>query len=156
MIGNVALAQKDVRTSQLNDAKYISKSSYRPFDTRFTYYTGISRGIICMPRPEVMHNMIDDKNIAICFMRNSREQIVSNFYVANHMVDKTILSSADNANVAPLYLYPDVNAQNTLFSIMTPTAPLLEYVKVNLVTTIHRTDLLDQLKMQFIPDGKGI
>ncbi len=100
----VALAQKDVRASQLNKAK-IQQIAYRPFDMRYTYYTGISRGLICMPRPEVMHNMIDGSNLAICFMRNSREQIVSNFFVAKHIVDKTILSSADNANVAPLYIY---------------------------------------------------
>ena len=148
----VALAQKDVRTSQLNDAK-IQQIAYRPFDTRFTYYTGISRGIICMPRPEVMHNMIDDKNIAICFMRNSREQIVSNFYVANHMVDKTILSSADNANVAPLYIYPDVNAQNTLFSITDSNSTFVGVRKVNLVPQFTE-QFAHQLKMTFIPDGK--
>ena len=74
----VALAQKDVRASQLNDAK-IQQITYRPFDTRYTYYTGISRGLICMPRPEVMYNMINGSNLAICFMRNSREQVVSIF-----------------------------------------------------------------------------
>jgi hypothetical protein len=61
----VALAQKDVRASQLNDAK-IQQITYRPFDTRYTYYTGISRGLICMPRPEVMYNMINGSNLVGC------------------------------------------------------------------------------------------
>ena len=102
----VALAQKDVRSSKLSDER-IQPIAYRPFDTRFTYYTGISRGLICMPRPEVMHHMLAGRNLALCFMRNSREQVVSNFYAVKYIADKTILSSADNANVAPLYLYPD-------------------------------------------------
>jgi len=148
----VALAQKDVRASQLNEAN-IQQITYRPFDMRYTYYTGISRGLICMPRPEVMHNMINGSNLAICFMRNSREQIVSNFFVAYHIVDKTILSSADNANVAPLYIYPDANAQNTLFTIGDPITTSLVHTP-NLAPRFTE-QFANQLGMRFIPDGKG-
>ncbi len=115
----VALAQKDVSSSKLSESN-LQQITYRPFEIRFTYYTGNSRGLICMPRPEVMHNMIDGKNLALCFMRRSREQIVSNFYVARFLIDKTILSSADNANAAPLYIYPEYG-NNTLFDTDTPT-----------------------------------
>ncbi len=111
----IILAQKDVRSSQL-DASRIHQISYRPFDTRFTYYTGTSRGLICRPRPEVMNHMLAGDNVAMCFLRNSREQVVSNFLVAQGLVDKTILSSADNAYLAPLYIYPDTqNNQGSLF-----------------------------------------
>ncbi len=117
----VALAQKDVRSSKLSEER-MQPIAYRPFDTRFTYYTGVSRGVICMPRPEVMQHMIAGENQAICFMRNSREQIVSNFFVARYLADKTILSSADNANVAPLYLYPNSRSPE-LFNIDTDKPP---------------------------------
>ncbi|MDQ6661351.1 MAG: DNA methyltransferase, partial [Chloroflexota bacterium] len=147
----VALAQKDVRATKLNKAN-MQQITYRPFDTRYTYYTGLSRGLICMPRPEVMHNMIDDSNLAICFMRNSREQIVSNFFVANHIVDKTILSSADNANVAPLYIYPDAQAQNTLFTFDDPSPKV---VRTPNLAPQFTTQFAHQLEMRFIPDGKG-
>ena len=43
----VQLAQEDVRR---RDGR-ISPVLYRPFDRRFTYYTGKSRGFICRPRP---------------------------------------------------------------------------------------------------------
>ncbi len=116
----VIFAQKDVRSSQL-DISRIYPIFYRPFDTRFTYYTGTSRGLICRPRPEVMSHMLAGDNLAICFMRNSREQVVSNFLVAQGLVDKTVLSSADNAYLAPLYIYPDTqNNQGSLFVEKSP------------------------------------
>ncbi|MFM7560722.1 type ISP restriction/modification enzyme, partial [Cylindrospermopsis raciborskii] len=46
-----------MRNSNL-DKDNISPILYRPFDQKFTYYTGKSRGFICMPRPEVMRNML--------------------------------------------------------------------------------------------------
>ena len=148
----VALAQKDVRASELQRAK-VQQIAYRPFDTRFTYYTGVSRGLICMPRYEVMYNMINGYNLAICFMRNSREQIVSNFFVANHIVDKTILSSADNANVAPLYIYPEVKLQNAL-PTMDGFEEVNEKTRPNFAPQFIM-QLAKQLHLEFIPSGKG-
>lgn len=148
----VALAQRDVRVSGLDQLK-IQPIAYRPFDTRYTYYTGSSRGLICMPRSEVMYNMIHGHNLAMCFMRQSREQIVSNFYAVNLITDKTILSSADNAYVAPLYLYPDPNKKDTLFDTDEPTNTPGGR-RPNLSPTFI-TDISNKLNMQFIPDGKG-
>ncbi|GAC1653331.1 MAG: DNA methyltransferase [Ktedonobacteraceae bacterium] len=148
----VALAQKDLRTLQLNESN-IQKITFRPFDTRFTYYTGRSRGLICRPRPEVMRNMIGKHNLAICFMRNSREQTVSHFYVANQIVDKTILSSADNANVAPLYIYPNASPQANLFTMNNSDASY-EGCHPNLAP-LFTEQLALLLDMQYIQDGKG-
>ena len=53
-----------------------------------------------------MDNMVDNKNLALCFVRRSRTNNTNNFLIARDLIDKSILSSADNANVAPLYLYP--------------------------------------------------
>ena len=53
----VQLAQEDVRR---HDGR-IRPVLYRPFDRRFTYYTGKSRGFICMPRPAVMGHMLTGK-----------------------------------------------------------------------------------------------
>ena len=49
----VVLAQKDIQQCNLDSSK-IYQLFYRPFDNRFTYYTGKSRGFICMPGPEIM------------------------------------------------------------------------------------------------------
>ena len=49
----VVLAQKDLKTSGPKKEN-LTKILYRPFDIRYTYYTGNSRGFHCMPRSEVM------------------------------------------------------------------------------------------------------
>lgn len=74
----VMLAQKDIQNTKLDERK-IQSISYRPFDIRFTYYTGNSRGLICMTRAEVMYHLLETDNLAICFIRRSREQGVNNF-----------------------------------------------------------------------------
>ncbi len=139
----VIFAQRDVRSSQL-DLSLVYSISYRPFDTRFTYYTGTSRGLICMPRPEVMNHMLLGDNLAMCFIRNSREQVVSNFLVAQGLVDKTILSSADNAYLAPLYVYPDTqNNQGSLFVEKSPN------FSSNFITAIRE-------KLGYVPTPEAI
>jgi predicted helicase len=149
----VALAQKDIRSSKLSEER-IQPIAYRPFDTRFTYYTGVSRGLICMPRPEVMQHMIAGKNQAICFMRNSREQIVSNFFVARHLVDKTILSPADNANVAPLYLYPDSRSPE-LFETDPDRSSEAQGGRRPNLSAAFIADISAKLNMRFVFDGRG-
>jgi hypothetical protein len=47
----VEFAQRDVKESG-PDKKRVVPVLYRPFDRRYTYYTGQTRGFICMPRPE--------------------------------------------------------------------------------------------------------
>ncbi len=47
----VALAQQDVRREGGPHHPYIIPILYRPFDKRYTYYTGRARGFHCRPRP---------------------------------------------------------------------------------------------------------
>lgn len=65
----VSLAQNDVKGSG-PDKKYIRSILYRPFDIRQTYYTGKTRGFQCMPRPEVMRNMLSCENLALSTTRS--------------------------------------------------------------------------------------
>jgi predicted helicase len=109
----VKLAQKDIRLTNLNQ-KNIRPILYRPFDIRFTYYTGNSRGFHCRPRPEIMRQFVENENLGLCFIRRTRGEFVFNFYVSEHITDKTVLSSADNANIAPLYIYPETEAEKTM------------------------------------------
>ncbi len=64
----VSLAQADVRKSGPERGKVVP-ILYRPFDMRFTYYTGQSRGFICRPRAEVMRHMLAGKNFGLCSSR---------------------------------------------------------------------------------------
>ncbi len=64
----VTLAQKDLRDSGPSRANIVP-ILYRPFDVRYTYYTGRSRGFHCMPRPEVMRHMLAGENVGLLVMR---------------------------------------------------------------------------------------
>ena len=69
----VAWAQADVNTHLSEDR--IVPIAYRPFDERWIYYTGNSRGFICYPRDEVMRNMAGKENIAVCIPGQTKDGI---------------------------------------------------------------------------------
>ena len=49
---SVSMARNDLEKSPLN----IVPISYRPFDVKYTNFTGNSKGFLCMPRGEVMRH----------------------------------------------------------------------------------------------------
>jgi len=102
----VAFAQKDLKESG-PDKNKIVPILYRPFDARYTYYTGKSRGFHCMPRPEVMKHLLKE-NLGLITVRQVK---AGNFW--NHCLctDKIIESSIISNKTSeinylfPLYLY---------------------------------------------------
>jgi hypothetical protein len=64
----VEWAQSDLNKTGLN-ARHIRPISYRPFDQRRTFYTGITKGFHCMPRGEVMNQFVSIKNIGLAIGR---------------------------------------------------------------------------------------
>ena len=52
-------------------------------------------------------------NIAISLIRRSRANFFNTPFLVNHISDKCISSSLDNANIFPLYLYPESDNQIT-------------------------------------------
>jgi len=61
----VELAQEDLRKSGPK-RDLVVPILYRPFDVRYTYYTGRTRGFICRPREHVMRHMVPGGNIGFC------------------------------------------------------------------------------------------
>ncbi len=103
----VHLAQADLR-NHLNVEQHITPIQYRPFDTRWTYYTGQSRGFHCAPRPAAMHNLLAE-NVALCVNRGIRNPVWQHVLVTNKISEKSYISnrSEPTAQVFPLYLYPN-------------------------------------------------
>ena len=109
----VQFAQKDLLDSGLS-RENIVPLLYRPFDVRHTYYTGRSRGFICMPRPDVMRHLRYGGNLAITVGRagkvvGSGDWDIS--FCANQMTDLNLFRRGGN-NVFPLYLYPTTGRGN--------------------------------------------
>ncbi len=103
----VELAQKDLKDSGLDDDKIV-QIYYRPFDIRWTYYTGHSRGFHCMPRGEVMNNMLLE-NIALITSRMTKGEIFHHAQITKKITEVICMSpkTSNNGFVFPLYLYPE-------------------------------------------------
>lgn len=83
---------------------------YRPFDTQWIDYD-VER--IARARENVMSHL-KKANIALCLIKiNSSSDGLFKVLVSSGMTDKTILSSKDNANVFPLYLYTNEFGKET-------------------------------------------
>ena len=99
-------AQEDVRSG----AGHVCPISYRPFDTRYTFYTGNSSGFICRPRPKVMAHMLrtgQDRtvyhNLAIITTRQCRDNW--SVLVTSTIIGHKALAAYDINTMFPLYVY---------------------------------------------------
>ncbi len=152
----VELAQKDLKTSGLKE-QLVTPVLYRPFDVRFTYYTGQTRGFICMPRPEVMGHMLAGKNLGLVTVRQVAEGVFNHILVTNQIVESRItLSNKGIGFLFPLYLFPCKNSnnnnQNSFLSLCEPEIPYGR--KVNIAPEFLLT-LEEHLQLKFTPEGRG-
>ena len=104
----IRLAQEDLQNHPEVE-QHIVPINYRPFDTRYTYYTGHSRGFHCMPRPAVMQHLLTDENLALCTHRIIRSATTwQHVFVTNRITDGNCVSNRDGpTHIFPLYLYPN-------------------------------------------------
>ncbi|HEX2768161.1 MAG TPA: type ISP restriction/modification enzyme [Geobacteraceae bacterium] len=121
----VELAQKDLLKEGLNKEK-IAPILYRPFDCRYTYYTGRSRGFHCMPRSEVMRHMLK-KNLGLVVPKQAKEDFGA--LVADCISGHKSVAAYDINYLFPLYLYPEdkeadsCREQPTLYAEEKPNGP---------------------------------
>jgi len=98
-------AKEDVLS--VKDKNFYAMIHYRPFDFRWTFYTGKTRGFIGTPGYKVAKDFLKGKNPGLLFMR----QVVLNtpylhFLITDKISDSRILYSSQGiASAAPLYLY---------------------------------------------------
>jgi predicted helicase len=104
---SVAMARKDVTPNP--DFSKIVKIDYRPFDTRYTYYTGHSKGFHCRSRENVMRHFIAGDNIGLVFRRQQLDVRQTYYFITKNMIADGLIRSDNKGgeSVAPLYLYPN-------------------------------------------------
>ncbi|CEG24555.1 type ISP restriction/modification enzyme [Peribacillus simplex] len=102
----VESAQEDIVVTEASKLK-IKPISYRPFDTRYTYYTGKSRGFLCRPRRNVMDHMVEEDNIGLVTTRMTKGESFNHIFVSEYISDNCLLSSktSNRGYMFPLYLY---------------------------------------------------
>ena len=103
----VAFAQQDLRAEPIQPDRVIPLL-YRPFDARFTYYTGKSRGFIGQPQKRVMQHMLGGPNLGLSTARKIDVQggwehaFCTSMPIQHHTV-----SLKEVNYLFPLYLYPE-------------------------------------------------
>ncbi len=78
-------------------------------------------------------------NIAISLIRRSRANFFNTPFLVNHISDKCISSSLDNANIFPLYLYPESDNQITTDGQQQRTPNLNRAIVDEMVTALGLT-----------------
>ncbi len=107
----VAWAQKDLITSQLCPEKIIP-INYRPFDVRYTYYTGKSKGFHCYPRHETMKHFIDRDNFGLLLCKQFKAfPEYHHIFICNNCFESSIVSNktSEISYGFPLYIYEDLD-----------------------------------------------
>ena len=143
----VELAQKDLKDSGPGKNNVIP-ILYRPFDVRYTYFTGRSRGFQCMPRNEVMKNMLKE-NICLISIRRSRSKKQWNYgLVSNSSVSgSTAVSSLDINYCFPLFLYTQPKNKKSKYIsqlMMFEPAAVYQAKQPNI-----KPELFDELKAKY-------
>ena len=102
-------AQEDVRDSGPS-RRCITPILYRPFDTRYVYYTGRTRGFIGWPVVDAMGHMLAGENVGLIYMRQvAMGDPYTHFGASRHPVDnRAFYSNKGIMSFGPLYLYPRV------------------------------------------------
>lgn len=98
---------KMAREDLLKHPRQITPIAYRPFDIKFTNYTGKSKGFHCMPRGEIMRHMLKSNCALIAkkgFPRENPPVFVSEIISDFRYWSCSGMQGGDY--VFPLYLYP--------------------------------------------------
>ncbi len=106
----VQWAKKDVIANF--KAENLVRIAYRPFDSRWTFYTGNSRGFQCYPRHEVMQHLLTGKVFALQLSRQLKGVDGYHHVLAHCHISESSLVSNKTAEIGyscPLYFLDTVD-----------------------------------------------
>ncbi len=146
-------AREDVKNGGVFEKIY-----YRPFDNRYTFYTGNSKGFMAYPRDKTNKNISQKGNISLLFTRNFDSEGEYNYIsISNHISD--IHSAGGQTYVAPLYIYenqekiPNLNKEiwNKINEKVGGATPenILDYIYAVLHSPKYRERYKEFLKIDF-------
>jgi len=156
----VKTAKKDVIAQRAN-SNLIRKIDYRPFDTRYTFFTGNSKGFIAYPRGDVFRHL-KNENLAILVNKTTKNKAgFHHIFVTKNLPDLHLFETA-NASIyaSPLYLYsddgtktPNLNAEivSQIEKIAGKTTPeeIFDYIYAVLHSPQYREKYKEFLKISF-------
>lgn len=102
---NVKWAIEDIQSNPI----IATRLDYRPFDIRYTNYTGKSSGIMGRPRHETNQHIIGKENLMLITCKQQSSFPFQHVFVTRHISDLNSISaqSKEQSYVFPLYIYND-------------------------------------------------
>ncbi len=97
----ISFAKKDLIH---NDPKIV-EVIHRPFDLKWTFYTGKSKGFIGYPRDRTMKHMLNRENLALLCGRQNKSGSVDSFFIAKNISEMKCAERTIQSYHFPLYLY---------------------------------------------------
>ncbi len=146
-------AQKDMRNKFS-----IERIQYRPFDFRFTAYTGHSKGFIAYPREKTNINIVGKQNFSLLSSRTiPTNQLFDRIFITKFISDIHVAS--DQTYVFPIYIY-DNNIQTSNFKSEfiaevekivgeTTVEDIFDYIYAVLYSPSYREKYREFLKIDF-------
>lgn len=98
-------AKKD---AQQNKGVSIRAVSYRPLDTRYTYYTGVTKGLYARPLRKIMEHFIKGENLALITAKSNKSKKCDHFYISNEITEAKCGESTTQSAVFPIFWYEEV------------------------------------------------
>ncbi|MBL7701647.1 MAG: hypothetical protein JNM14_05325 [Ferruginibacter sp.] len=120
-------ALKDAQNN-LNPNKVV-RISYRPFDNRYTLYTGNSRGLYSSPQKNIMQNLLNTPNIALITAKKNRSSQMNHFFVNKYITEAKCGESTTQSYTFPLFLTRDKQATGT--ATINFTSKFLKFLNEN-------------------------
>jgi predicted helicase len=110
----ISFAQSDLNSKPLS-RDLVKPILYRPFDTRFTYFTGKNKGFIGQPAAAVMSHMMSIENIGLMTTRKVEVGTFGHALCSRAITESHSVSLKEVNYLFPLWLRPDEQGIN--FSI---------------------------------------
>ncbi|RNI28161.1 DNA methyltransferase [Rufibacter immobilis] len=139
-------AIKDLQTN--NSEKNFKSIVYRPFDNRWTYFTGSPKGFFAYSQNRIMKNLRQGDNYAIITGRQGQAVGLMEWnlvFITNSISDQNIYYRG-GGTVLPLYLYPETNQQQ-LDGLQSARTPNLDPKTVQKIA--------EGLGLTFVPEKEG-
>lgn len=143
----------------------IYKIAYRPFDIRYTFFTGKSKGFWGTPSMLAKHFTIGE-NLGLCFTKDCEQNDYDSIIISNKLIDKHY--NGGHAYIAPLYTYknseevvgeiskiPNFTLEFNKFKnkskVLKDKSPeaILSFIYANLFNPNYRQKYLEYLKIGF-------
>ncbi len=100
-----------------NNDLNIKLFDYRPFDSRFTLYSGRSRGLYSSPQPKIMQHLFASNNLGLTLCKQFKAgDTYQHIFITKNAIESSFVSNktSEITSILPLYIYPVNNGEQTI------------------------------------------